>query len=130
MLSLIDSAAMIAALPTLAPLPRQRVQETLDGELADMTHILIIGPDDAEADIVAEIGFSPLELERLRFSDSSLEPAWDVLHDHRGWFELVFCVANDGFAFVLLIEDHEPPTPLVRLCRTHSRLVPDHPLNR
>lgn len=124
MLSLIDPAAMIAALPTLDPLPRRRVQEILDGQLADMTHILIIGPDDPEADIVAEIGFSPLELERLRSSDSGLEPAWDVLHDHGGWFELVFCVANDGFAFMLLIEDHEPPTPLARMCRTHGQVGP------
>lgn len=77
MLSLIDPAAMLAALPTLAPLPRRRVQEILDGQLADMTHILIIGPDDTEAVIVAEIGFSPLKLERLQFSDSGLEPAWD-----------------------------------------------------
>ena len=105
MLSLIDPAAMIAALPTLAPLPRRRVQDILDGQLADLTHILIIGPDDTEADIAAEIGFSPLDLERLRFSDSGLEPAWDVLHDHGGWFELVFCVGNDLFAFVLLVED-------------------------
>lgn len=117
MLSLIDPAAMIAALPTLAPLPHQRVQETLDGELADMTHILIIGSDDTEADIVAEIGFSPLELERLRFSDSGLEPAWDLLLDHGGWFEMVFCVGNDGFAFVLLVEDCEPKTLFVALCR-------------
>lgn len=130
MLSLIDPAAMIAALPTLAPLPRHRVEDILNSQLAEMTHVLIIMPGDTEAEITAEIGFSPLDLERLRFSDSGLEPAWDVLHDHRGWFELVFCVANDGFAFVLLIEDHEPPTPLVRLCRTHSKLVPDHPLNR
>lgn len=120
MLSLIDPAAMIAALPTLAPLPRRRVQEILDGQLADMTHILIIGPDDTEANIVAEIGFSPLELERLRFSDCGLEPAWDMSHDHGGWFELAFCVGNSGFAFVLLVEDHEPPTPLVRMCQTYG----------
>lgn len=117
MLSLIDPAAMIAALPTLDPLPRRRVQDILDSQLADMTHILIIGPDDTEADVIAEIGFSPLELERLRFSDSGLEPAWDVLHDHGGWFEMVFCVGNDGFAFVLLVEDCEPKTLFVALCR-------------
>ncbi len=130
MLSLIDPAAMLAALPTLAPLPRHRVEDILNSQLADITHVLIIEPDDTEADIVAEIGFSPLELERLQFGDSGLEPAWDVLHDHGGWFELAFCVGNSGFAFVLLVEDHEPPTPLVRLCRTHSRLVLGHPSNR
>lgn len=107
MLSLIDPAAMIAALPTLAQLPRQRVQETLDGQLANLTHILIIGHNETEADIISEIGFSPLDLERLRFSDSGLEPAWDVLHDHGGWFELAWCVGNSGFAYMLLVEQCE-----------------------
>lgn len=130
MLSLIDPAAMHAALPTLAPLPRHRVEDILNSQLADITHVLIIEFDDTEEGIIAEIGFSPLEVEGIRYGEPGFRPAWDILHDHGGWFELAFCVGNSGFAFVLLVEDHEPPTRLVRLCRTHSRLVLGHPLNR
>ena len=67
MLSLIDPAAMHAALPTLAPLPRHRVEDILNSHLADMTHVLIIEPDDTEEDIIADIGFSPLEVEGIRY---------------------------------------------------------------
>ncbi len=122
MLSLIDPAAMHAALPTLASLPRHRVEDILNSQLADMTHVLIIEPDDTEEDIVAEIGFSPVDVEGIRYGEPGFRPAWDILHGHGGWFELVFCVGNCGFAYVLLVEDHEPPTPLVRMCRTWGRV--------
>lgn len=124
MLSLIDPAAMHAALPTLAPLPRHRVEDILNSQLADITHVLIIEPDDSEEDIIADIGFSPLQVEGVRYGEPGFRPAWDILHDHTGWFELVVCVGNDGFAFVLLVEDQEPPTQLVRMCRTYRRVGP------
>lgn len=121
MLSLIDPAAMLAALPTLTPLPRHRVEDILNSQLADMTHVLIIEPDDTEEDIIAEIGFSPLEVEGIRYGEPGFRPAWDILHNHGGWFELVFCVGNSGFAYVLLVEDtSSSASGVAAICRSHS----------
>lgn len=119
MLSLIDPAAMAAALPTLDQLPRRRVEDILNSQLADMTHILIMEPGDTEHDIIAEIGFSPIEVEGIWFGQPGFRPAWDILHDHGDWFEMVFCIGNCGFAVIIFTPEREgaDQAGLAEVCR-------------
>jgi len=97
MLNLPDRAAIEAALqlpldPELHALIAERLATALDRQLEDLTHILVIEPGDAEADIVDAIGFSPL-------SPEAPEPDWTEAHV--GYRELVYCVGNSGFAFII-----------------------------
>lgn len=115
-------AALLAALedPTLPQPVAKRIRHCLDNGLEDLTHILVIEPGDTEEAIVEAIGFSPLEdrLHGTRFGDPDFEPDWDWCHRHTGWWELIYTVGNDGFAFLLFVEDAEGVDDrLLTLCR-------------
>lgn len=124
------TAEAIAAAPTnasidpaLRRLLADRVSDWTTTCLLDHTHLLIVEAGDTEQDIVAEVAFSPLinPLDGERFGSSRFVPHWDWFEEHQGWFELVFTVGNDGFAFVLLIRDADGVDPdLLSLCRAQA----------
>lgn len=110
MLSFYDHASLRHALTLplradLKELLHKRINQIFDDGLADLTHLLVIEADDTEAMLQKEIGFSPLEVEGVRYGAPGFTPRWNWIHNHGGWFELIFCVGNDGFAFVLLVQD-------------------------
>ena len=128
MISLHDRASIKAALSlrlddTLRELLEDRIEAYDASGVLDLTHLLIIQPADTEQDIITEVGLSPLTnpLDGSRFGSPGFQPWWDWLKRHDGWFELGICVANSGFAFVLLIQDAEGVDPqLLALCRTFA----------
>ncbi len=129
MISLIDGASIADAStlplePRLAALIAARIAklDTPYGNLGDLTHILVIEPGDTEANIVEAVGLSPLvnPIDGVRFGDAGFQPWWDWLQRHDGWFELVVCVGDSGFAFVLFIAEDADPE-LLTLCRTFAR---------
>lgn len=92
--------------------------------LIDYTTIVVARPGDTERDIRRELGFSPLTnvFDGSRFGSDEFIPFFDVIHDHKGWFELIYTVGNDGFAFVLFVQDANGVEPnLLSLCRTYAR---------
>lgn len=106
MIDMPDLDAMLTALRQ--PLPRDlydllatRLQDAFACGLADLTHILVIQPGDTEAQIVDAIGFSPLV---SRMDGKRLQPDWDFIEQHSGWWELVYTVGNSGFAFLVFVE--------------------------
>lgn len=125
-----DNAGAIAAAPTNAfidPALRQlladRVHDWAATDLLGLTHLLIVQAGDTEGDILKEAAFSPLSnpLNGSRIGSPAFQPAFDWLQDHGGWFELIQTVSNDGFAFVLFIEDAEgADRALISLCRTYA----------
>lgn len=103
--------------PKLHKLLENRLSDTLHCGLEAHTHILVIEGDDAEAQVVDAVGFSPL---RSRTDDKSDEPDWDWIEAHDGWFELLYCVGNSGFAYILLIEDSDG-SEIAAVCRKFAR---------
>lgn len=88
--------------------------------LESLTVLLVIQADDTEADVVAELGFSPVinPISAIRYDDAEFEPYWAWLTKTGRWFQLVHTVSDDGFAFILLIENEESQFPdLVAMCR-------------
>ena len=132
MLSLYDQAKMEAALaspvdPRLHQLLADRIHDAAETELLGLTHLLVIQPGDCEHTIAEEIGLSPLTnpIDGARFGSPDFQPWWDFLEQRDGWFELVICVSNSGFAFILLIEDADGVQPeLLSLCRTYAEKQP------
>lgn len=91
--------------------------------LESLTVVVVIQPDDTEAEVVAELGFSPTTnpITAIHYDDPEFEPYWAWLDRAGSWFQLVHTISNDGFAFVLLIEDSESQFPdLVAMCRAWS----------
>jgi hypothetical protein len=124
-------AASIAAAPTHAPndpvlqkLLADRIYDWAATDLLGLTHLLVVSGDVREKEIVDEIAYSPMvnPIDGARFPSPDYVPPFDWLERHDGWFELIQTVANDGFAFVIFIEDSEEgDAQLVNLCRTHAR---------
>lgn len=112
-------ATLDESLPTALQARLQRIAS--NDELLDLTCVAIIEAGDSEQDIVNELGWSPLihPIDEIRFDQPGFEPYWAHLHDHGGWFELAHPVGNDGFAYVLLIED-AGGGDLQRLCRRYA----------
>ena len=125
-----DNAAALAAAPTTAsidPALRQliadRIHDWTATDLLDLTHLLVVQPGDAEEHILDAVAFSPLvnQLDDRRYGQKGFTPSLDWLEQHDGWFELIFTVGNDGFAFVLFVEDREGVDPELRsMCRQYS----------
>lgn len=97
----------------LKTLLRDRLADTIHCGLPDYTHVLVVEAGDTEQQIVEAIGFSPL---RTRIDNRPNSPDWDWCERHLGWWELLYTVGDDGFAYILLVEDAER-SPLAKLCR-------------
>lgn len=129
MMLLHDRATMAHALtldldPRLHMLLSERIAALTSGEndLTDWTEFLIVQAGDTEADIVREVGFSPLvePIDGVRYPEPDFQPGWNWLGDHGGWFEMIVTFGST-FAYVLLIEDAEGvPDDLRDLCGRYS----------
>ena len=102
--------------PTLYLLLADRLSDIRRCGLEAYTHVLVIEAGDVERAIVNAIGFSPL---RSRIDGIPNQPDWDWIERHDGWWELLYTVSNDGFAFIILVEDN-PRSALAMLCREYA----------
>jgi len=119
MIDMPDLDAILAVLrtplqPDLRDLIASRLQDAFACQLADLTHILVVQPGDKEAQIIDAIGFSPLV---SRMDGNRLQPDWDYLEQHPGWWELIYTVGDSGFAFLVFVECVDGVLPeLLALC--------------
>lgn len=95
----------------------RHVELAIEGDLLDLTHVLVVQADDSEADIEQALGFNPLAhpIDGIHFRVPGFEPYWDYLADLGGWFELILPVGNSGFANVVLVE--ATAGPLADMCQ-------------
>lgn len=118
-----DLSHAIDTLPSssLRTLLVDRHADTVQCGLQGLTHVLVVEAGDHESDIVDAVGFSPLA---SRIDGIRNQPDWDWIEQHEGWWELLYTVGNDGFAYILLVEDAGgEPTALAALCRDHAGRV-------
>lgn len=129
MLSFYDAAAIVAAPtnssidPTLKQLIADRVHDWTATDLLNLTHLLVVQPGDTEDELMEAVAFSPLvnPLDGRRFGSKGFEPCWDWLERHDGYYEMIVTVGNDGFAYILMIEDSAGIDPQLRqLCQTYA----------
>ena len=112
MISLFDRPSLEDALdafvrPDLKPVLYARIRHSLDEGLADLTHIVVVERQDTEQTIIDEIGFAPTTnpVDGIHYASPDFIPNWAWLEDMDGWFEMIWPVADSGFAFIFLIED-------------------------
>lgn len=103
--------------PKLHAMLADRLSDTLHCGLQDCTHVLVVEGHDSEGGVVEALGFSPL---RSRMDQSSDTPDWDWIEAHDGWYELLYCVGNAGFAYIVLVED-AGGSQFAAYCRRHAR---------
>lgn len=93
------------------------------GDITDWTEWLVVEPGDREADIVREVGFSPLvePVDGARFGSKGFHPFRDHLDEEGGYFVLTISFGST-FAYVLVIADADGILPELRcLCRRYAR---------
>jgi hypothetical protein len=117
MIDLPDHASQLAILdqPMAKPLHdliAGRVSNAATLGLADLTHIVVITRADDPAAVTVALGFDPLY---SRLDQTIAEPDWDWLERHDEFFELVYTMANDGFAMIVFVADDGGP--LAAACR-------------
>lgn len=113
----IDSIKAVLDQPlgdVLRDLLADHLADTIHCGMQDYTYLLVVEADDTEQQIVDAIGFSPL---KTRIDNRRNCPDWDWCEQYPGWWELLFTVGNDGFAYIILVEDAER-SPLAKLCRS------------
>jgi len=126
MISLPDRQALLSAatmnLPAdLHAIVDRHIRLAVEGDLLDLTHIVVVQSGDTGEALTAELGFSPLvhPIDGTRFGEVGFQPYWDWLADLGGWYELVITIGNSGFAFLLIVEDR--PNPLRVMCSAYVR---------
>ena len=107
----------------LRRLVRRRLIKAKENGLKNLTCIAVIEPADSEQTMINELGFSPLRnpLSNTRFGEPDFIPAWDWLERHRGWYELIFTVGDEGFAYIIFVKIGAKESDLTRMCERYVR---------
>jgi hypothetical protein len=97
----------------LLRLVRRHLITAKENGLENLTCIAVIEPADREQTIIDELGFSPLRntLSETLFGDPGFSPSWDWLEIHSGWYELIFTVGDDGFAYIVFVSRQHQTSP-------------------
>ena len=117
-----EQDAQVLADDTLRELVRGHITTAKENGLENQTCIAVIEPADSEQIILDELGFSPLRnpLSETRFGAPDFSPAWDWLEVHLGWYELIFTVGDDGFAYIIFVPIGAKESDLTRLCERYG----------
>ncbi|MAN13152.1 MAG: hypothetical protein CL945_00250 [Dinoroseobacter sp.] len=117
-----EQDAQALADDTLRELVRGHLITVKENGLENLTCIAIVEPADSEQAFLDKLGFSPLRnpLTDTRFGDPDFSPAWDWLEAHPGWYELIFTVGDDGFAYIIFVPIGAKKSELTRLCERYG----------
>lgn len=93
--------------PELRHLIAERIEEFSEyqSDLADLVVLIHVEPGDLIGDIDSQLGF-PVMTNRftgIRFGEPAFTPSWDVLQEHRAFYEMIFVINDDGFGYELFI---------------------------
>lgn len=131
MLSLKDTDSVVGALKSprdiaLQDLLNHRVEQLVEdggGDIAELAHFLIVQAGDDDQSVKAELGFSLLEnlVDGACYGSPDFEPSWEWIQRHEGWFELVYVLSDDGFGWVVFVQDDEATdADLLAVCREYA----------
>lgn len=133
MLSISEAAALAAAPtcmsidPHIRSLLAKRVKDWTDTAVLDLTHLIVFEIGDNEDDILREATINPLvdAVTGERYRSPAFMPHWEWLQKHNGFFELIWTVGNDGFAFVMIVCDEEGVDSEIRaMCHEYAGADP------
>lgn len=112
--------------PVLQRLLAERVEQLIsdgDDDVGEFAHFLVVRPGDTPSDVETELGFSILEnlVDGARYGSSDFTPSWEWIKQHEGWFELVYVLSDDGFGWVVFVQDDEAvDADLLAVCREYA----------
>ena len=108
---LCDSSSIQEALATQAELTRliTGYVERLSGyegcELGQLAQFVVMTRSDTVIELEAALGFS-VRINRFtgcRYGDAEYLPSWEVIEEHKFWYEVVYVLGDDGFGIVIFV---------------------------
>ena len=108
---LCDSSSIQEALATQAELTRliTGYVERLSGyegcELGQLAQFVVMTRSDTVIELEAALGFS-VRINRFtgcRYGDAGYLPSWEVIEEHKFWYEMVYVLGDDGFGIVIFV---------------------------
>ncbi len=115
MISLTNTAA-IQIVATIHPDPTLRSLLALRGaQLAstdgEPVQVIVFEAGDTLVELEADLGFKPIEM----------EPSWEWIEAHPGWFELAYVFSDDGDGVIIFVSRADGVAPdLLALCNRWS----------
>ena len=82
----------------------ERLEEFGDQPLSELCEFALVEPSDTLADLATRLG------------RALHPPPWEYVDRSNGWYELVLVTGDDGFGYVVLVEDR--PQALLDYCKT------------
>ena len=114
---LCDSPSIQAALDTQAELTRlitgyvERLSDYEGHELGQLVQFIVMASRDTVIELEAALGFS-IRVNRFdgcRYGEPDFLPSWEVIEEHKFWYELVYVLSDDGFGIVILVPTDADP---------------------
>ena len=108
---LCDSPSIQKALATQAELTRlitgyiDRLSDYEGCELDQLVQFMVMASSDTVIELEAALGFS-VRVNRFsgcRFGDADFLPSWEVIEEHKFWYEVVYVLGDDGFDIVIFV---------------------------
>ena len=108
---------------------RCRVQKTMAAlsennpcDAEALGYFLIVQCGDTLAMLDAQIGFSILtnRWSGIRFDQPGYTPAFEILEEHAGYYEMVFIISDDGCGIEVFIPKAIDIPELLALCQSYA----------
>ena len=108
---LCDSSSIQEVLATQAELTRlitgyvERLSDYEGCELGQLVQFVVMARSDTIIELEAALGLS-VRINRFtgcRYGDAEYLPSWEVIEEHKFWYEVVYVLGDDGFGIVIFV---------------------------
>lgn len=129
-LSLSNALNARSLVPEIEPIATRRIADMTDGEDYDPDlHglVVVVEPGDTIEQLERELGCSILQdaWDGTRFGDDRFTPNFELLEEHRGFYELVIVPGDGDFGVVIFIPKQDGiNTELLHFCETYATAAP------
>ena len=89
----------------------ERISDYEGCELGQLVQFVVMASSDTVIELEAALGFS-VRVNRFsgcRFGDADFLPSWEVIEEHRYWYEVVYVLGDDGFGIVIFVPKDADP---------------------
>ena len=125
---LCDSPSIQKLLATQAELTRLitgyvvRLSDYEGCELGQLVQFVVMASGDTVIELEAALGFS-VRINRFtgcRYGDAGYLPSWEVIEEHKFWYEMVYVLGDDGFGIVIFVPK-DADAELIEMLQYYTR---------
>jgi len=91
-------------------------------ELGQLVQFIVMASSDTISELEAALGFSVWvnRFNGCRYGDAEYVPSWEVIEEHRYWYEVVYVLRDDGFGIVMFVP-RDADANLIEMLQHYTR---------